>query len=59
MKPGEVWILRCVGLMTYTVVLRVDKTGFYFLGLEDGVIRRWKKPTHGYGVGEWHQWRPS
>lgn len=55
MNVGEVWILRCVGISVYGLVLKCnDDGGFNFLDLETGDVRRWHNPEHiGFQVGAW------
>lgn len=56
MKVGEVWVLRCVGHLLYTLIVGVDDHGVDILDLEEGIVRRWMLPALGNQVGEWHRW---
>lgn len=57
MNPGEVWILHCIGIKIYGLVLKLDSDGsFRFLDLEEGVVRRWHSPARiGFQVGKWER----
>lgn len=59
-RPGEVWVLRCIGVHLLAVVLRVDES-VWFLNLETGNVMEWSRIIVGLGVGEWtsfERWKP-